>query len=106
MDYNYFLTFAAEKDIDETFEYISNELLNIDAAKNLADNLEMKFEDLTKTPKMGRIVDNPFLRREDVRLVHVDNYLVYYIVDEKSKSVVILRVVFSGRNQDKILKEM
>ena len=104
--FDYVLTANAEQDIDDTFGYISEELSNPDAALTFADALEEKFEEICKTPKLGRIVENDFLRRDDVRMVHVKNYQVYYLIDEANKNVVILNVVFGGRNQDEVLKKI
>ena len=104
--YEYFLTLNAENDIDEAFGYIAEELSNPGAAESFADALEEKLEELCRTPKLGREVNNDFLRREDVRMVHVKNYLVYYLIDEENGKVIILNVVYSGRNQDEILKKI
>jgi len=104
--YDYVLTANAEDDIDDTFGYIAEELSNLDAAGAFADALEDKINEICKTPKLGRIVENDFLRRDDVRMVHVKNYLLYYLIDEDSKKIVVLHVVFSGRNQDEVLKKI
>lgn len=104
--YEYFLTLNAENDIDEAFGYIAEELSNPGAAESFADALEEKLEELCRTPKLGREVNNDFLRRDDVRMVHVKNYLVYYLIDEENGKVIILNVVYSGRNQDEILKKI
>lgn len=104
--YDYVLTANAEDDIDDTFGYIAEELSNPDAAGAFADALEEKIDELCKTPKLGHIVENDFLRRDDIRMVHVKNYLVYYLIDEDRKKIVILNVVFSGRDQDEILKNI
>ncbi len=104
--YNYYLTVAAENDIDNTFEYISVELSNRDAAYNLADKLEEKLGEICTTPKLGKIVQNEFLRRTDVRLIHINNYLLYYVVDEKKKRIIVLRFIFGGRNQNSIFKDI
>ena len=60
--YNYVLTESAEADIDEALDYITNELVNPDAASAFADELEEK------------------------------------------ENIVVLRVVYNRRDQDKILK--
>jgi plasmid stabilization system protein ParE len=107
MDYNlyeYYLTQTAENDIDAVIRYISVDLSNPDAAKNFVDQLEELFEELCNTPKLGKTINNEFLRRNDVRLVHVKNYNIYYLINEMKSLVVILRIVYSGRDQDEILK--
>ena len=102
--YDYVLTESAEADIDEAFDYIANELSNPDAASAFADELEEKLEEICKTPKAGRPVHNPYLRRDDVRRILVKNYIAYYLIDEEAKKIAVLRVIYSRRDQDKILK--
>ena len=102
--YGYVLTEIAEADIDETFEYIAEDLSNPDAASGFADELEKMIDDICKTPKSGRLVENEYLKRNDVRRFLVDNYVCYYIIDDEEKNIVILRLVYGKRDQDKILK--
>ena len=102
--YNYVLTEAAEADVDEAFDYIANELVNPDAASAFADELEEKLEEICKTPKAGRSVHNPYLKRDDVRRVLVKNYIAYYLIDEEEETIVVLRVVYNRRDQNNILK--
>lgn len=102
--YSFILTETAEADVDEAFDYIANELVNPEAASAFADELENKLEEICKVPKAGRHVHNPYLKRDDVRRTLVKNYIAYYLVDEEEKNIVVLRVVYKRRNQDKILK--
>ena len=44
-------------------------------------------------------------RRNDVWRLLVKSYIVYYLIDNENEKIVILRFVYSGRNQDKIVKE-
>ena len=104
--YGYVLTEIAEAVIDETFEYIAEELSNPDAASGFADELEKKIDEICKTPNSGRLVENEHLKRNDVRRFLVDNYICYYIVDDEERNIVILRLVYGKRDQDKILKSI
>lgn len=104
--FDYFLTEIAEADIDEVFEYIATDLANPDAASNFADELEEKLDALCMTPKSGRLVENEFLKRDDVRRILVGNFIAYYIIDDEKKQIVVLRVVYSRRDQSKILKDV
>ncbi len=101
--FTYRFTKVAEADIDETLSYITNRLGNPDAATDFADELEEKLGKLCKSPKTGKLVENEFLVRRDVRRILVKNYIAYYVVDERSHSIVILRVVYGRRNQDNIV---
>jgi plasmid stabilization system protein ParE len=104
--YNYVLTESAEADIDEAFDYIANELVNPDAASAFADELEEKLEEIYKTSKAGRPVHNPYLKRDDIRRVLVKNYIAYYLINEEAAKIVVLRVVYNRRDQDKLLKSL
>ena len=79
--YGYVLTEIAEADIDDTFEYIAEELSNPDAASGFADELEKKIDEIC-------------------------NYICYYIVDDEERNIVILRLVYGKRDQCKILKSI
>ena len=104
--YDYVLTELAESDIDDVFEYIELDLANPDAASDFADELEEKLNELRKTSKSGRLVENEFLKRDDVRRILVGNFIAYYIIDDEKKQIVVLRVVYSKRYQGKILREV
>ena len=45
-----------------------------------------------------------YFRRIMLRVMPVDNYLVFYIPDKNTRIVTVLRVMYAGRNIDKQLK--
>ncbi len=104
--YGYVLTEKAEADINETFEYIAFDLSNADAAEAFIDEFESIINETCKAPKTGRRVDNEYLKRDDVYRFLVNNYIAYYLIDEATHNVVVLRVVYGGRDQDRILKNI
>ena len=104
-EYDFELTETAESDIDATYEYIAETLGNPDAASDLADELEIQIDKICKRPETGKLVENEFLRRNDVWRFLVKNYIAYYLIDDKIEKIVILRFVYSGRDQDKIVSE-
>ncbi|MBR5336503.1 MAG: type II toxin-antitoxin system RelE/ParE family toxin [Lachnospiraceae bacterium] len=104
--YGYDLTEIAETDIDAIFEYIVSELSNEKAASDFADEFEEKIEKICKAPKTGRIVENEYLKRDDVRRFLVGNYVAYYVIDENNQRIVILRVVYGKRDQNLVLKDI
>lgn len=101
--YSYVLTEIAETDVEEILDYIAYELSNPQAASDFADALDEKLEEICLTPKVGRPVHNPYLKRDDVRRVLVKNYIAYYLIDRKAEKIVVLRIVYNGRDQDKLL---
>ena len=104
--YSWLLTETAESDIDDTLSYIAGVLHNPEAATSFADKLEEELDALCKSPKNGRLIDNEYLRREDIRRILIDNYIAYYILDEKEKTIIVLRVVYGKRNQDPVVRSL
>ena len=104
-EYDFELTETAEADIDATYEYIEETLGNPDAASDLADELEIRIDKICKRPETGKLVENEFLKRNDIWRFLVKNYIAYNIIDDENEKIVILRFVYSGRDQDRIVKE-
>ena len=104
--YDYVLTGTAESDIDNVLSYISINLGNVVAAKALADEFIDQIDKFCLEPRAGKVVENEFLKRDDVRYFLVKNYIAYYIVDDVSKKIVILRFVYGKSNQDSILGDI
>ena len=103
-EYDFKLTKTAASDIDATYEYIAETLGNPDAASDLADELEIQIDKICKRPETGMLVENEFLRRKDVWRFLVKNYIAYYLIDNENEKIIILRFVYSGRDQNKIVK--
>ncbi len=100
------LTETAQSDLDEICEYITAELNNPEAAASLIGALEIKAEELCRTPKAGRLVQNAFLKRKDIRRILIKHFVVYYLIDEISKQIAILRIIYNKRQQDDFIKEL
>lgn len=97
-------TDAAKEDLDNTLSYISKELCNPIAAKNLFEKIEKKIDMICDFPESCPVVENEFVVRKDIRKSIVDNYIIYYIFEEDKKIISILRIVYGRRNLDEILK--
>ena len=100
MTYNVQSTNQAKKDIDEIFEYITIELCNQDFAKSFLNKLFRIEERLSVFPNIGTNVNNPYLKRNDIQKTFIDNFILYFVVDEDKKIVHILRIVYAKRNQE------
>lgn len=81
---------AAEQDLDGLYSYISNELQNPIAARNLATKLLRRTQSLATFPEMGPGLENIDRRLGDYRYLLVDNYLVIYKVTDQASVVRIL----------------
>ena len=105
-NYSYVLTKAAESDIDEALAYIAVILRNPEAAAVLVDEFGEQIENICLVPKSGKLVENEFLKRDDVRRFLVKNYVGYYLVDDEAKKIVVLRFVYGRRKQEAIIQDL
>ncbi|MBE6100387.1 MAG: type II toxin-antitoxin system RelE/ParE family toxin [Anaerovibrio sp.] len=104
--YSYVLTEVAESDIDEALAYIAVYLKNPDAAASLLDEFDEQVENICLAPQSGKLVENEFLQRDNVRRFLVKNYIVYYLVDDEARKIVVLRFVYGRRHQEKIVQSL
>ena len=104
--YSYIFTKSAEADIEGIIEYMAEELTNPIAAGKFIDELEAKLDDTCKSPGIGRLVENEYLKRDDVRRFLVGNYIAYYIADKNNHTIVLLRIVYGKRDQKQILRDI
>lgn len=104
--YQYHFTKKAETDLDEILSYISIELSNPDAAASFLKDLQTVLTSICSVPKIGRIVENEFLPDKEIRKSLVGNYVLYYLPDTEEKSIYVLRILYSRRNLDELVREI
>lgn len=78
----------ANKDIRAIYEYIALSLMSPENADAQLSRLEERINNLDNLPKRFPIYKN------DIRIMPVDNYLVFYMVDDHLKDVSVLRVMY------------
>ena len=93
------ITEAAEQDLAEIVEYISND--NPAAALKLAENIEQSILQLEDFPLIGSIPKNRRLTRKGYRILIVDSYLVFYVLLDNE--TVEIRRIISGKRDYKFL---
>jgi len=102
---NYSLKFTpkVEEDLDEIYNYISTKLFAEGAAVSLMDKIENSIMRLKEFPlSCSYVLDKPLKNRGYRRLI-VENYIVFYLVDEVEKQVVIMRVLYGASDYENIL---
>ena len=104
--YIYQIIADAENDIDEIVKHISVVLSNPEAAEKFLTDLEQKLEQLCEMPKMGKIVENEFNKRKDFRRVIINNYDLYYFINDEDRIINVLRVVSARRDQHLIISSI
>ena len=106
MEYSVNLTSYSIFQIQETISYISKVLLVPETAAAWSDHLEKQLAGLNIMPARFPLVEKEPWRTNGIRRMPVNNFIVYYYIEEKSKEVWITSVVYSKRNQLNALKDM
>ncbi|HBC83925.1 MAG TPA: type II toxin-antitoxin system mRNA interferase toxin, RelE/StbE family [Clostridiales bacterium] len=90
--YEVVLTDTAKEELEEIYEYISENLSEISAANRLMDKIEKSLFRLEQNPyACVEVYIRP--HKDKYRKLVIDNYIVLYEVDEKYKQVVVYRIV-------------
>ncbi len=93
----------ARQDMTDIVGYISHELSNPAAAEKLAGEMVDAAEKLTEFPYMNRVYHPIRTLKQEYRRLIVDNYLMFYYIDEDKKLIIIARVIYAGRDYEKLL---
>lgn len=105
MNYEIRLTPDAKNDLRSIFEYIAYDLQSIQNAVGQLDRLEREIASLIQMPERFRIYEKEPWCSRNLRIMPVDNYLVFYILDLEERSVTVLRVMYGGRDIDSQLNK-
>ncbi|MBQ3663816.1 MAG: type II toxin-antitoxin system RelE/ParE family toxin [Clostridia bacterium] len=103
MSYSIRLTRAAEQDLDDIFAYIALALQAPQNAAGQLERLERGIASLDSLPGRFRVYEREPWKSRGLRLMPVDQYLVFYIPDFEMETVTVLRIMYSGRNAERHL---
>lgn len=98
MNYSVVLTQRAQNDLLEIFRYIALELRSEQNALSQLSRLEEAIASLDMMPERYRRYDSPKHQSRNIRIMPVDNYLVFYVPDKDEHKVTVLRVMYGGRD--------
>lgn len=89
---------SALSDMSKIIEYISKELVNKKAAIRLSEKFVEAADRLCDFPYANPVYVPIRPLKEEYRKVVVDNYIMFYYVDENNKTITISRVFYAKRN--------
>jgi toxin ParE1/3/4 len=95
MENRFVLLPKAKEDLENIFSYIAIELVNPEAALNLVDKFETKFNELLLFPLSYPLIKSKLIFQIDLRKCIVQNYIIVYFYNEIEKLVEIIRVIYS-----------
>ena len=105
MNYSIHIARKAERNLNAAADYIEFTLLNPQAADDLLDQAEEEISKLAFLPGKFKTVDDPILAAWGIRLIAISSYLAFYVIDEETKTVHIVRFLYGKRNWISILRK-
>lgn len=100
-----FYTDDAEQDLQGIFDYIKDALLEPITAEKQTNRIMDAADSLDCMPLRFRLYDYEPWRSRGLRIMPMDNYLVFYLPTESQKTVAIIRIMYAGRDTKKQLDE-
>jgi len=94
----------ALQDMADIVRYISHELSNPIAADKLASEMIAAADKLVDFPYKNRVYQPIRLLKQEYRGQIVQNYILFYYVNEEQKLVTIARAIYARRDYGKLLK--
>ena len=93
----------ARKDLKDIYVYIKYSLQEPIIAKKLIDKIRKEIYKLEDNPTVYAIIIDEIIKKVEIRKIKVNNYIVFYKVEEKNRIVEIVRIMYARRNWTKIL---
>lgn len=87
-------------------EYIAFELLAPDTAKTMLKVLRQSIRSLSDEPYRIKTIDEQPWGSQGIRKTRVKNYYIYFWIDEGSKCVYVIAVIYVARNQEEQLAKL
>ena len=105
MTYTVRVTKQARFDMKTIYEYIANVLLEPITAEKQYARIENAIYTLEHMPERFRQYEKEPWRNRNLRIMPVDNFLVFYLVDNEKQTVTVVRIMYGRRDADKELNE-
>lgn len=98
MIYTVQISSRAESDLREIYAYIAYELLSPPTAAQQLQRLEENILSLDQMPNRYPAYQKEPWYSRGLRVMSVDNYLVFYIPNAATQTVTVIRVMYGGRD--------
>ena len=97
MKYSIVLTETAQADLSAIFRYIAVDLQSVQNANAQLSRIEKAIASLNQMPERYRVYDRKNWRERNLRIMPVDNYLVFYVPTHDDTTVTVMRIMYGGR---------
>lgn len=94
--YNIEYSKEAKQDLVDIKRYIKYNLQEPNIAKKLITKIKTEIDKLIEAPKIYSIIDDDFIKKLQIRKIIVDNYIVFYRIN--NKTIQIVRILYGRIN--------
>ena len=94
----------AINDLRDIHSYIAFSLQEKQTAENQLNRIRKAIRELDTFPLRHKLVEWEPWASKNVRQFPVDNYIIFYIVDEGKSTVSVLRIFYGGRDIEHIIQ--
>ena len=101
--YKVYYSVDALGDLREIYSYIANELLVPETAKAQLRRIRKEVRSLDYVPARYTLVEWEPWHSMKMHQFPVDNFIVYYLVDDKVRTVTVARIFYGGRDIEGII---
>lgn len=105
MSYSIIYSPEALDDLRAIYMYIAYELLTGETAERQVNHIRTAVRKLDMFPEGHSAIKWEPWASIGMRYLPVDNYIVYYLVDNTEKRVSIVRIFYGGRDVEHIIQE-
>lgn len=106
MIYDVNITEQARLDLKLIYGYIANTLMEPVIAEKQYTRIETAVYSLDQMPERFRQYEKEPWRSRNLRIMPVDNYLVFYLVDNEKRTVTVIRIMYGRRDTERELNDM
>ena len=105
MKYQIFYTNLAKQDLKSIYRYISESLVEPEIASKITNRIMKEIRSLNEMPQRHRLYESEPWHSRGLRILPVNNYLIFYIANEETTIVTVIRIIYGGRDISKQLSE-
>jgi toxin ParE1/3/4 len=103
MTYRLVVSKEIAEDIEDIVLYIASKLNNPSAASAFLDTVQKGYSNVVENPAMYSLCNDDRLCNGRYRKIVIKNYLMLYRINEYDKTVIVVRVVYGGRNYSELI---
>ena len=102
--YSIIYSSEAKDDLREIYSYIAYDLQAPETAEGQVNRIRKEIRSLDFMPSRYAVVDWEPWKSMGMHRVPVDNFIVYYVVINGSRTITVIRIFYGGRDIEDIIQ--